>query len=62
MKVQWQVIPHKDDTGFNIMLQAFPLDGKIVCRAITDDAETGDQADPPARQRGSANRSSSQKR
>jgi hypothetical protein len=33
------VFPHKDDGGFNIMLQAFPLDGKIVCREIT--AEDG---------------------
>lgn len=31
------VFPHKDGSGFNIMLQAFPLDGKIVCRAITED-------------------------
>jgi hypothetical protein len=23
--------------GFNIMLQAFPLDGKIVCREITEE-------------------------
>lgn len=29
------VFPHKDGSGFNIMLQAFPLDGKIVCREIT---------------------------
>jgi hypothetical protein len=29
--------PHKDDKGFNIILQAFPLDGKIVCREVTDD-------------------------
>ena len=35
------VFPHKDGSGFNIMLQAFPLDGKIVCREITaeDEAE-----------------------
>ena len=33
--------PHKDGKGFNIMLQAFPLDGKIVCREITaDEPET----------------------
>ena len=30
------VFPHKDNGGFNIMLQAFPLDGKIVCREITE--------------------------
>ena len=36
------VFPHKDNGGFNIMLQAIPLDGKIVCREITaeeNDAE-----------------------
>jgi hypothetical protein len=31
------VFPHKDGSGFNIILQAFPLDGKIVCREITED-------------------------
>lgn len=31
--------PHKDGGGFNIMLQAFPLDGKIVCREIGEDEE-----------------------
>ena len=31
------VFPHKDNGGFNIMLQAFPLDGKIVCREITEE-------------------------
>ena len=33
------VFPHKDNGGFNIMLQAFPLDGKIVCREITAEGE-----------------------
>jgi hypothetical protein len=31
------VFPHKDAGGFNIVLQALPLDGKIVCREIGDD-------------------------
>jgi hypothetical protein len=39
--------PHKDGSGFNIVLQALPLDGKIVCRETTDD----DQGDAP-QQRG----------
>lgn len=56
------VFPHKDGSGFNIMLQAFPLDGKIVVREITNDDENGERAEPPARQRGNANRSSGQKR
>jgi hypothetical protein len=33
------VFPHKDGSGFNIMLQAFPLDGKIVCREIAEDEQ-----------------------
>lgn len=41
------VFPHKDGGGFNIMLQAFPLDGKIVCREIADD----ERDDAPAQQR-----------
>ena len=39
------VFPHKDNTGFNIMLQAFPLDGKIVCREISED--DSQEQDPP---------------
>ena len=26
------VFPHKDGKGFNLMLQALPIDGKLVCR------------------------------
>jgi hypothetical protein len=29
--------PHKDGKGFNIILQALPLDGKIVCRELAED-------------------------
>jgi len=29
--------PHKDGNGFNIILQALPIDGKIVCREITEE-------------------------
>jgi hypothetical protein len=32
--------PHKDGKGFNIMLQALPLDGKIVCREVTGEEDT----------------------
>lgn len=34
--------PHKDGNGFNIVLQAYPLDGKIVLREVTDD-DPGEQ-------------------
>lgn len=37
------VFPHKDGGGFNIMLQAFPLDGKIVIREITAEDEAQEQ-------------------
>ena len=51
------VFPHKDGSGYNIMLQAFPLDGKIVCREVTaaDEAEETDA--PPSRQRNNHGRS-----
>ena len=45
------VFPCKDDGGFNIMLLAFPLDGKVVCRetAKDDKAENVEQpALPPS--------------
>ncbi len=38
------VFPHKGNGGFNIMLQAFPFDGKIVVREITAEDEP---QDPP---------------
>jgi hypothetical protein len=44
------VFAHKDGGGFNIMLQAFPLDGKIVCREIAEGDGTDEEA-PPSRQR-----------
>jgi hypothetical protein len=37
------VFPHKDDKGFNVILQALPLDGKIVMRVIDDDAAQPDR-------------------
>lgn len=38
------VFPHKDGGGFNIILQALPLDGKIVCRRFEDDEPAEDRA------------------
>lgn len=43
------VFPHKDGNGFNIILQAFPIDGKIVCREIGE--EEAGEPDAPARGR-----------
>ena len=47
------VFPHKDGSGFNLILQAFPLDGKIVCREITEAAE---EESSPTRARQEPNR------
>ena len=45
------VFPHKDGHGFNLILQALPLDGKVVCREIAEEApEEG--APAPSRSRG----------
>ena len=44
------VFPHKDGSGFNIILQALPLDGKIVCREIAEDDATEPVAQPRGRQ------------
>jgi hypothetical protein len=41
--------PHKDGKGFNIVLQALPLDGKIVCREITEEDQS--EAAPQQRRR-----------
>lgn len=51
------VFAHKDDGGFNIMLQAFPLDGKIVCREIVEDDERQPQAEVTPLRRERASRS-----
>jgi hypothetical protein len=47
--------PHKDGGGFNIILQALPLDGKIVCREISEDDAPEPEA--PARGRQDTSRS-----
>jgi hypothetical protein len=38
--------PHKDGKGFNVVLQALPLDGKIVCREITNEEEGNESTQP----------------
>ena len=42
------VFPHKDGSGFNVILQAIPFDHKVVCRVIDDADQQGDA--PPAAQ------------
>jgi hypothetical protein len=41
--------PHKDGNGFNIVLQALPLDGKIVCREITEEESDSEASQPRGR-------------
>lgn len=41
------VFPHKDGKGFNLMLQALPIDGKLVCREISADDDVANE--PAAR-------------
>jgi hypothetical protein len=41
------VFPHKDGSGFNLILQAFPLDGKIVVREITAEEDAAESAPQP---------------
>jgi hypothetical protein len=43
------VFRHKDEKGFNIMLQAFPLDGKIVCREVSEE-DLADDTTPHQRE------------
>ena len=50
------VFPHKDGGGFNIMLQALPLDGKIVCRKIAEDENAATDQPVPLNERRGARR------
>jgi len=43
------VFPHKDGKGYNIMLQAFPLDGKLVCREVGEAEDAAEGGREPAR-------------
>ena len=47
--------PHKDGKGFNVVLQALPLDGKIVCREITSEEEGEENAQSRSRPEGARN-------
>jgi hypothetical protein len=42
--------PHKDGKGFNLMLQALPIDGKLVCREVAEDDKTAETETPPRAQ------------
>jgi hypothetical protein len=46
--------PHKDNKGFNVILQAIPFDGKVVIRELDD--EESESQPPPKAAKPSANR------
>jgi hypothetical protein len=54
------VLPHKDGNGFNIFTNAWPHDGKLVCREVGEDVEADEgrrepeRAAPPKRRTGSS--------
>ena len=50
--------PHQDGKGFNVMLQAFPINPKLVLREATadDEKETGRQEPSDRRESGKENR------
>ena len=33
----WRGVPHQDGAGYNIVLQALPIDGRVVLRVPKDD-------------------------
>ena len=43
------VFSHNDEGGFNILLHAVPLDGKVVCREIVESDEAEEPASSPQR-------------
>ena len=43
------VFPHKDGKGFNLMLQALPLDGRIVCREFAEGENAGENSSASGR-------------
>lgn len=38
--------PHEDGEGFNLLLQALPIDGKLVLRTYKDDEEEAEKEKP----------------
>lgn len=53
------VFPHKDGSGYNIMLQAFPLDGKIVCRETAEEEAEETEPAPSRNKHNNAGRGAS---
>lgn len=39
--------PHQDGKGFNVMLQAFPINPKLVLREVSADDEQGGERQQP---------------
>lgn len=57
--------PHADGKGMNLMLQALPLDGKVVMRPPKSESDTRDdrrEAEEPRSRSGGSDRSRSTRR
>lgn len=53
--------PHQDGEGFNLVLQALPIDGRVVLRTPKDESESG-QNGSRSRQGGPQNKSGRERR
>lgn len=48
--------PHQDGEGFNLVLQALPIDGRVVLRTPKDDADDSGKNGPESRRQRAPNR------
>jgi hypothetical protein len=54
--------PHQDGEGFNLVLQALPIDGRVVLRTPKDEGAESGQNGPRTQQGSSRNKSGQQRR
>lgn len=51
------MFPHQDGEGYNLVLQALPIDGRVVLRTPKEDNGESEQTAPRALQGGTRNKS-----
>jgi hypothetical protein len=54
--------PHQDGEGFNLVLQALPIDGRVVLRTPKDDSADSERNETQPRQRSANNKSGRDRR
>jgi hypothetical protein len=54
--------PHQDGEGFNLVLQALPIDGRVVLRTPKDESGDSAQSGAHGRQGGARNKSGRERR